>query len=98
MKNGTMKRGNPEPLTAELQAERDALAAMPESEIDTADMPPITDWSNAVRGPFYRPIKRPLSLRIDADIVDWFQRQGQGYQTRMNFALREFVDRHRERQ
>jgi uncharacterized protein (DUF4415 family) len=91
-----MKRGNPEPLTPELQVEHDALAAMPESEIDTTDMPPITDWSHAVRGPFYRPIKRPLSLRVDADIVDWFQRQGQGYQTRMNFALREYVERHRK--
>src|SRR5208283_4626336 len=75
MRSRTMKRGNPKPLTPELQAELDTLAAMPESEIDTADMPPISDWSNAVRGPFYRPIKRPLSLRVDADIIDWFQRQ-----------------------
>src|ERR1022692_557936 len=96
MRGGTMKRGNPEPLTPELQAELDALAAMPDSEIDTTEMPPITDWSHAVRGPFYRPIKRPLSLRVDADILDWFQRQAQGYQTRMNFALREYVERHRE--
>jgi hypothetical protein len=43
---------------------------MPESEIDTADLPPIADWSHAVRGPFYRPIKRPLSLRADADSID----------------------------
>jgi len=50
-----------------------------------------------VRGAFYRPVKRPLSLRVDADIVDWFQRQGHGYQTRMNSALREYVERHRER-
>jgi len=92
-----MRRGNPESLTPELQAELDALAAMPDSEIDTTDIPAIADFSNAVRGPFYRPIKRPLSLRLDADIIDWFQRQGQGYQTRMNSALREYVDRHRER-
>jgi uncharacterized protein (DUF4415 family) len=91
-----MKRGNPEPLTAKLQAELAALAAMPESEIDTTKMPPITDWSNAVRGAFYRPIKRPLSLRVDADVLSWFQRQGQGYQTRMNSALREYVERHHE--
>ena len=92
-----MRRGNPESLTPELQAELDALAAMPDSEIDTTDIPAIADFSNAVRGPFYRPIKRPLSLRLDADIIDWFQRQGQGYQTRMNSALREYVERHRER-
>ena len=97
MRDGSMKTGNPAPLTAKLQAELDALAAMPESEIDTSDMPPITDWSKAVRGGFFRPIKRPLSLRVDADIIDWFQRQGQGYQTRMNSALREYIERHRER-
>ena len=96
MRGESMKRGNPKPLTAKLQDELDALAAMPESEIDTTEMPPITDWSNAVRGAFYRPIKRPLSLRVDADVIDWFQRQGQGYQTRMNAALREYVERHRE--
>jgi uncharacterized protein (DUF4415 family) len=92
-----MKEGNPEPLTPELQAELNALATTPESEIDTTDMPPITDWSNTVRGPFYRPTRRPLSLRVDADIIDGFQRQGHGYQTRMNFALREYVERHRGR-
>jgi uncharacterized protein (DUF4415 family) len=92
-----MKRGNPKPLTPKLRAELKVLAAMPDSEIDTAEMPPITDWSRAARGPFYRPIKRPLSLRVDADIVDWFQRQGQGYQTRMNRALREYVERRRKR-
>jgi uncharacterized protein (DUF4415 family) len=92
-----MKRGNPEPLTAKLQAELDALEAMPESEIDTTEMPPVTDWSKAERGAFYRPIKRPLSLRLDADIIDWFQRQGSGYQTRMNAVLRAYVERHRDR-
>lgn len=92
-----MERGNPEPLPPRLEAELDALARMPESEIDTTDMPPITNWNKAVRGAFYRPVKRPLSLRVDADVVDWFQRQGEGYQTRMNSALREYVERHRER-
>ena len=97
MRGGSMKRGNAEPLTPSLRAELDALAAMPDSEIDTTEMPPITNWSHAVRGPFYRPIKRPLSLRVDADVLDWFQRQGHGYQTRMNSALREYVERHEKR-
>jgi hypothetical protein len=53
-----MKTGNPNPLPLEFQAELDALAAMPDSEIDTTEMPPITDWSHAVRGPFYRSCER----------------------------------------
>jgi len=89
-----MKRGNPEPLSPELQRELAALAARPEEEIDTTDMPSDGDWSEAVRGGFYRPVKRPLSLRVDADVLAWFQRQGQGYQTRMNSALREYAERH----
>lgn len=92
-----MKRGNPKPLTRKLRAELKAVAAMPEGEIDTAEMPEITDWSKAVRGGLFRPVKRPLSLRLDADVVDWFQRQGEGYQTRMNAVLREYVERQRKR-
>jgi uncharacterized protein (DUF4415 family) len=97
MKNTTMKRGNPESLTAKLQSELEALSQIPDSEIDTSDMPPISDWSKAQRGALFRPIKKPMSLRVDADVLDWFQRQGQGYQTRMNSALREYVEKHRER-
>jgi uncharacterized protein (DUF4415 family) len=81
-------------MTPELQAELDALAAMPESEIDATEMAPIADWSEAVRGTLYRPIKRPLSLRLDADVIAWFQQQGQGYQTRINSALREYIATH----
>jgi uncharacterized protein (DUF4415 family) len=89
-----MKKDNRKPLTKKLQMELDALAAMPESEIDTSEMPEITNWSEGVRSALFRPIKKPLSLRIDADIIDWFQKQGTGYQTRMNTALREYVKQH----
>jgi len=39
-------------------------------------------------GSLYRPIKKPVTLRIDADVRDWFKKQGPGYQTRINQALR----------
>lgn len=92
-----MKKGNPRPLSQKLRVEARALATIPESAIDTTEMPEITDWSGAVRGALYRPVKKPLSLRIDADVIHWFQQQGQGYQTRINAILREYVDRHRKR-
>jgi uncharacterized protein (DUF4415 family) len=63
-------------LTAEEQAALDAVAAMPDSEIDTSDMPEVTDWSRAVRGALYRPVKRLTSLRLDADLLEWFKRGG----------------------
>ena len=62
-RESNMKKGNSAPLGAEQKAELEALAALPDSEIDTSDSPPVTNWSGAVRGAFYRPIKKPLSLR-----------------------------------
>jgi hypothetical protein len=44
------KRGNPKPLPPKLRSELKALA-MPESEIDATEMPPITDYRAAVPGP-----------------------------------------------
>ena len=36
---------------------------------------------------YYRPIKKPVTLRLDADVLAWFKKQGRGYQTRINRAL-----------
>jgi uncharacterized protein (DUF4415 family) len=42
-------------------------------------------------GELYRPIKKPVTLRLDADVLAWFKRQGHGYQTRINRALRKMM-------
>jgi uncharacterized protein (DUF4415 family) len=74
------------PLTAEQQAQRDALTGEP----DTSDSPeaPEENWKFAQRGPFFKPRKEPLSLRLDMDIMDWLRRKGPGYQTEINAILR----------
>jgi uncharacterized protein (DUF4415 family) len=82
-------------LTSEQQKELERLAALPDEDIDTSDIPEVTDWSSAVRGKFFRPVKKQLTLRIDADIIEWFKRRhsgGHGYQTSINRALREYVN------
>jgi uncharacterized protein (DUF4415 family) len=86
-----IKQGELSPLTAEQQAELKALAAQPDSTIDFSDIPPLGDdfWQNAVRNPFYKPVKTHASVRIDADVLAWLKSQGKGYQTRMNAILRE---------
>ena len=89
-----MQRGSSKPLTPELAAELRALEAMPDPEIDTSDIPIVGDWTGAERGKFYRPVKRQITLRLDADLVAFFEAQGKGYQTRINAALREWVERH----
>jgi uncharacterized protein (DUF4415 family) len=75
-----------------------ALAALPDREIDTREMPEIVDWSGARRGLFYRPVKRQITLRIDADVIEWFRsraRRGEGYQTNINRALRDYIKQNR---
>jgi len=39
----------------------------------------------------YKPVKKPVTLRLDADVLAWFQRGGSGYQTRINRALRKLM-------
>ena len=89
-----MKKERSKPVPPEIQAEIDALAALPEDQINTDDIPEVQDWRGAKRGLFYRPIKRQITLRLDADLIDWFKthhRPGEGYQTSINRALREYV-------
>jgi len=47
-------------------------------------------WMADMEG-LYRPIKRPVTLRLDADVVAWFKADGRGYQTRINRALRKVM-------
>jgi uncharacterized protein (DUF4415 family) len=39
----------------------------------------------------YKPVKKPVTLRLDADVLAWFKKQGRGYQTRINRALRRLM-------
>ena len=77
-------------LTEEDIASLEALAARPDSEIDFSDIPEITDeqWKTAERGHFYRPVKRQITARVDADVLQWLKSQGKGYQSRINAILR----------
>jgi uncharacterized protein (DUF4415 family) len=49
-----------------------------------------------VAADLYRPIKKPVTLRLDADVLDWLKKQGRGYQTRINRALRSLMMDERE--
>jgi uncharacterized protein (DUF4415 family) len=73
-----------------IKRELAALAAMPEKGIDLSDIPATTrkDWEGSVRGKFYRPVKRQLTVRIDADVIHWLKSEGKGYQSRLNSILR----------
>jgi uncharacterized protein (DUF4415 family) len=85
---------NPD-LDAEQLAQLARLAALPDEEIDTADIPeaPVENWLQARRGERRRPLKQPVTIRLDADVVAWFKdhTESGGYQTEINRVLRKYV-------
>lgn len=87
-------------LTPAQAAELSALADLPDDQIDTTDIPEVTDWRNAQRGRFYRPVKQQITLRLDADLIAWFKSRGKdadqrGYQTQINQVLRQYMEAQR---
>ena len=76
------------------------LDAMSAAEVESAaaadaDGPPMTDgeW---MRGEVRKPVKVPVGLKLDDDVLGWFKAQGGGYQTRINAILRRYVEAHRK--
>ena len=78
-------------LDPETQARLLAIESLPDDRINLSDpeAPETLDWSGSVRGRVYKPIKKLKSLRIDADVLAFFEAQGPGYQTRINNVLRQ---------
>ena len=91
-----MKKGTSKPLTKKQKADLAALETLPDAQIDTSDIPEVVNWPDAQRGRFYRPVKKQITLRLDADVLAWFKQTapgGRGYQTAINRALRQHVQR-----
>jgi uncharacterized protein (DUF4415 family) len=80
-------------MSARERKELAALEKMPDSAIDTSDIPEVTDWSKAQVGRFYRPVKQPVTIRLDADVVAWFKQAAPQYQTAVNKVLRDYMER-----
>jgi uncharacterized protein (DUF4415 family) len=82
-------------LSAEQLDELSKLAALPDDQIETSDIPeaPAENWIHARRGELYRPLKQPVTIRLDADVLTWFKEHAAngGYQTEINRVLRRHV-------
>lgn len=65
------------------------MATKKDEEIDFSDIPPVLDWSGAEIGKFYRPPKKAVTMRLDADLIEWLKSDGPGYQTKANWLLRQ---------
>lgn len=72
------------------------LKALKKRKIDLSDeeAPEITAWDKAVVGKFYRPVKKQITVRIDADVLEWFRHATKKYQTLINLACREYMMTH----
>lgn len=72
------------------------LDTMADEDINYSDIPETDEhfWKNAtVVMPKH---KRQITLRIDDDVLEWFQQKGKGYQTKINAILRSYVDAHKQ--
>jgi len=70
---------------------------MKDSEISLEDARELSHWNRAVIGRFYRAIKKPVTIRLDADVLAWLKSQGKGYQTRLNSLLRAAMEKRAHR-
>jgi uncharacterized protein (DUF4415 family) len=80
--------------TKKSRTDWERLANMSDDKIDTSDIPELDEefFRNAkVRLPAG---KQLVSLRVDRDVLNWFKRQGKGYQTKINAILRAYVRAH----
>jgi uncharacterized protein (DUF4415 family) len=66
--------------TIEQKRDIRAIAAKRDEDIDFSDAPAVVDWSGAQIGKFYRPTKKPVTMRLDSDIIAWLKADGRGYQ------------------
>ncbi|MGA2950518.1 MAG: BrnA antitoxin family protein [Candidatus Sulfotelmatobacter sp.] len=75
-------------LTRNQKRQIAAVAAKKDADIDLSEMPEVLYWSGAEIGKFYRPPKKPVTMRLDTDIISWLKGYGRGYQTKANILLR----------
>jgi len=88
----TVDLKTPPRLGAEQKARLDAVASMPDEEIDYSDAPHLPDavWMKAAEQ--LPQTKQQITLRLDAEVLDFFKQTGKRYQSRINAVLRSYVE------
>ncbi len=84
------------PLSDEAKERLAHLASMKDEDIDLSDIPPSPPDAEWTRPgiPFSTENKRQVTLRLDADVLDYFRNTGARYQTRINQVLRTYMQAH----
>ena len=75
------------------------VKSLKNDEIDLSDIPEITPemFARGIVRRGLKPVvrKQQLTIRVDSDVLDWYKRQGQGYQTKINSLLRAYMEAHK---
>jgi hypothetical protein len=77
MKGMPTKKAGSSRLAIQHRAELETTTGLPDGQIDTLDIPETKDWSGAIHGLFYRPVKKQPALRIDADVIARLKQRAQ---------------------
>jgi uncharacterized protein (DUF4415 family) len=90
----TLDLNQPPVWSAEQKARLEAVASLPDEQIDYSDAPslPNAAWVKAAALPHP---KQQITLRIDAEVLDFFRHTGKRYQSRMNAVLRAYMEAHK---
>ena len=72
------------------------LESLADKDIDFSDIPEL-DEAFFKEAEWHPPIKQPITIRLDADVLEWFRSQGPGYQTRINRLLRRYMEVNQQR-
>ena len=91
----TLDLKKPPVLSAGQKARLDAVAAMPDEQIDYSDAPSLPDavWMKAAAKLPHT--KQQITLRIDTEVLEFFRHTGKRYQSRINAVLRSYVEAHK---
>ena len=85
------------PISKKSQTDFTRLDKMKDEDIDLSDAPEITPEMFAksiVRRGLKPRTKTQLTLRVDSDVLEWYKKQGRGYQTKINLLLRAYMQEH----
>ncbi len=90
-----MKKKN---ISNKAQTDWERIDALKDKDIDLSETPEISAemFARSIvrRGLKVAPRKTQLTLRVDSDVLDWYKKQGAGYQTKINALLRSYMEAH----
>ncbi len=67
-----------------------------DDDIDYSDIPALDDEFFKTAEVVMTPGKKPVTIRLDEDVLNWMKAQGKGYQSRINAVLRAYYEAHRD--